>query len=121
MFASTQLVGRIWNEANESARLDKKCTKSWHDKQILRREFVSSQQVLLFNSRLKLFPRKLRLRWSFKIKQGFPFSAIELLGDDGCTFCVNGQRLKHHFGGEEQNVENIRLQIQFEERKAKSS
>jgi hypothetical protein len=36
--------------------------------------------VLLFNSRLKLFLRKLKSKWSdyFKIKNVFPHSVIEL-------------------------------------------
>ena len=52
------------NEAYENARIYKEKTKAWHDKHIVRKEFESSQQVLLFNSRLKLFPGKLKSRWS---------------------------------------------------------
>ena len=48
------------NEAYENARISKENTKAWHDKHIVRKEFESGQQVLLFNSRLKLFPRKLK-------------------------------------------------------------
>ena len=33
--------------------------KKWHDQRILRREFKAGDQVLLFNSRLRLFPGKL--------------------------------------------------------------
>ncbi|KAJ9558376.1 hypothetical protein OSB04_012990 [Centaurea solstitialis] len=36
----------------------------WHDRRINHREFVEGQQVLLYNSRLKLFPRKLKSRWT---------------------------------------------------------
>ena len=99
------------NEAYENARLYKEHTKKWHDQQILRREFLSGQKVLLFNSRLKLFPGKLRSRWSgpFEIKQVFPFGTVELLGRDGQTFRVNGQRLKHYHGGEERTVVSIFL------------
>ena len=52
------------NEAYENARIYKKRTKSWHDKHITRKEFEVGQQVLLFNSRLKLFLGKLKSRWS---------------------------------------------------------
>ena len=48
------------NEAYENARIYKENTKAWHDKHIVRKEFESGQQVLLFNSRLKLFPSKLK-------------------------------------------------------------
>ena len=52
------------NEAYENARIYKEKTKAWHDKHITRKEFAAGQQVLLFNSRLKLFPGKLKSRWS---------------------------------------------------------
>ena len=48
------------NEAYENARIYKEKTKAWHDKHITRKEFTAGQQVLLFNSRLKLFPGKLK-------------------------------------------------------------
>ncbi|XP_019267190.1 PREDICTED: uncharacterized protein LOC109244536 [Nicotiana attenuata] len=50
--------------AYENAKLYKKKTKRWHDKHIQFREFEPGQEVLLFNSRLKLFPGKLKSRWS---------------------------------------------------------
>ena len=48
------------NEAYDNVRIYKDKTKKWHDQKILRREFKSGDQVLLFNSRLKLFIGKLR-------------------------------------------------------------
>lgn len=44
------------NDAYESARIYKSKTKAYHDKMILRKTFEIEQKVLLFNSRLKLFP-----------------------------------------------------------------
>ena len=44
------------NEAYKKAKIYKEKTKSWHDKHISRKEFEAGQRVLLFNSRLKLFP-----------------------------------------------------------------
>ena len=66
---------------------------------------------MLFNSQLRLFPGKLKSRWSgpFKIKQVFPFGAIELWDKNRHVFHVNGQRLKHYYGGEEQKVKKIPL------------
>ena len=52
------------NEAYENANIYKEKMKAWHDKHIIRKEFESGQRVLLFNSRLKLFPGKLKSRWS---------------------------------------------------------
>ena len=52
------------NEAYDNARIYKNKTKKWHDQKIMRREFKAGELVLLYNSKLKLFPRKLKSRWS---------------------------------------------------------
>ncbi|GJZ26983.1 reverse transcriptase domain-containing protein [Tanacetum coccineum] len=59
-------------------------------------------QVLLFNSRLKIFSGKLKSRWSgpFTIVQVFPYGTVELSQNSGPNFKVNGHRLKHYFGGD---------------------
>ena len=49
------------NEAYENAKIYKEKTKLWHSKHIVRKEF-ELDQTLLFNSRLKLFPRKFKSR-----------------------------------------------------------
>ena len=97
--------------AYENARIYKERTKRWHDKHIVRCEFQPGQKVLLYNSRLKLFPGKLRSRWSgpFEIIQVFPHGAVELKSGDR-TFKVNGQRLKEYIdGGFEQPKTSISL------------
>nr|GMD47341.1 uncharacterized protein LOC109167851 [Ipomoea batatas] len=43
-------------DAYENAKIYKERTKYFHDKRILRRSFEPGDQVLLYNSRLKLFP-----------------------------------------------------------------
>ena len=80
------------NDAYENAKIYKEQTKMWHDKKNMRPEFVQGQKVLIFNSILKLFPGKLRSRWSepFTISKVLLFGAIKLKGDDGRTFQVNG-------------------------------
>ena len=89
-------------QAYENSKLYKEKTKKWHDKKILDRRFEPGQRVLLFNSRLKLFPGKLRSRWSgpFCVTQVYPYGAVEV-EDEGSKriFKVNGQRLKHYYGG----------------------
>jgi hypothetical protein len=86
-------------DAYENARLYKERTKKWHDKCIVRKTFEKGDRVLLFNSRLRLFPGKLRSRWSgpYTVDTAFPYGAVKLLNTDGSTFTVNGQRLKHYF------------------------
>ncbi|CAM8999394.1 unnamed protein product [Rhodiola kirilowii] len=88
----------IRNEAYESARIYKEKTKKWHDKRIFRREFKRGEKVLLFNSRLKLFPEKLRSRWSgpFIVSKPHKGGHVEVLNNDGTIFKANGQRLKHY-------------------------
>ena len=81
------------SKAYENTKLYKEKMKRWHDNLILRREFHLGQQVLLYNSRLRLFPGKLKSMWSspFNIKQVFPFGAVELWDKNGQSFQVNGQ------------------------------
>ena len=94
------------NEVYENAKIYKEWTKRWHDKQILRKEFDKGQNILFFNSKLKLFPGKLISRWSgpFMIVKVLPYGTIKLKGDDGRTFQMNGQRLKHYYKDEERKL-----------------
>jgi hypothetical protein len=50
------------NDAYDCARLYKVRMKKVHDQNILRRSFEPGQKVILYNSRLHLFPGKLRSR-----------------------------------------------------------
>ncbi|XP_073049591.1 uncharacterized protein [Primulina eburnea] len=99
------------NDAYENAKIYKEQTKKWHDKLIVRKELKPRQQVLLFNSRLKLFPGKLKLRWSgpFLVETVCPHGAIELKCSDGRTFKVNGQRVKPYYGTEVRNINSVKL------------
>ena len=66
------------NEAYENAKIMKDRVKVFHDKFIMRKTFVQGQKVLLYNSRLHLFPRKLKSRWTelFIVKTVFPHGAM---------------------------------------------
>ena len=76
---------------------------------ILRREFQLRQLVLLFNSRLKFFPEKLKSRWSgpFIVNKIFSFGEVELKGKDDTLFHVNGQRLKHYYRNKILKMSNL--------------
>ena len=80
----------------------RKKMKAWHDKNIVRKEFETGQQVLLFNSRLKLFPGKLKSKWSgsFTIVQVFPYGGVETMHLEKGQLKVIARRLKSYFGGE---------------------
>ncbi|GJW01899.1 reverse transcriptase domain-containing protein [Tanacetum coccineum] len=71
-------------------------------RKIKNRIFNVGDQVLLFNSRLKIFSGKLKSRWSgpFTIVQVFSYGTVELSQNSGPNFKVNGHRLKHYFGGD---------------------
>ncbi|KAK6120517.1 hypothetical protein DH2020_045740 [Rehmannia glutinosa] len=101
------------DKAYENFRIYKERTKRWHDKMIKKREFLPGEPVLLYNSRLKLFPGKLKSRWSgpFVIKKVLnPPGVVELLIKNGETFMVNGQRIKHYFHrGNQEEVTSITL------------
>ncbi|XP_050160376.1 uncharacterized protein LOC126633887 [Malus sylvestris] len=93
------------NEAYENAKIYKERTKLYHDKAILRKEFHQGMKVLLYDSRLRLFPGKLKSRWvgPFKVLQTFPHGAVEIENmKNGTSFKVNGQRLKPYLQQEEE-------------------
>ncbi|CAN6700770.1 unnamed protein product [Malus baccata var. baccata] len=70
---------KLRNEAYENARIYKEKTKAFHDKMIRGKTFSIGQKVLLFNSRLRLFPVQVQsLR-------------------NGMEFKVNGHRLKPYY------------------------
>nr|GEV67391.1 reverse transcriptase domain-containing protein [Tanacetum cinerariifolium] len=77
-------------------------TKKLHDDKIKNRIFNVGDQVLLFNSRLKIFSGKLKSRWSspFTISEIYPYGTAKLIHPDGCNFKVNCHRLKHYHRGD---------------------
>ncbi|CAJ2672314.1 unnamed protein product [Trifolium pratense] len=86
-----------WRErAYENAVLYKARTKRYHDAQLVPKKFHEGQLVLLFNSQFKLFPGKLKSKWSgpFIVKEVFPHGAVEIFksGEENQSFKVNGQR-----------------------------
>ena len=67
---------------------------------ILKREFKAGDQVLLFNSRLKLFPGNLKSKWSgpYTVVGSTTFGVVTLKTSNGEEFKANGQRLKQYLG-----------------------
>ncbi|KAL1188193.1 hypothetical protein V5N11_003222 [Cardamine amara subsp. amara] len=96
-------LDEIRHMAYENSKIYKERTKAYHDKKIIPRNFAANDQVLLLNSRMKLFPRKLRSRWSgpFTIKEVRPYGAVVLFNTTGGEFVVNGQHLKPYLADTE--------------------
>ncbi|GJW84080.1 hypothetical protein Tco_0157225 [Tanacetum coccineum] len=99
----------IYKDAHDASRLrkflcftKKKTKRIQNAKDQKNRVFNVGDQVLLFNSRLKIFSGKLKSRWSgpFTIVQVFSYGTVELSQNSGPNFKVNGLRLKHYFGGD---------------------
>ena len=66
-------------EAYESSRIYKERAKKWHEKHITKKRFEEGDMVL-FNSRLKFFLKKLRSRWSgpFQLAKVIPSGVVKV-------------------------------------------
>ncbi|XP_016173570.1 uncharacterized protein LOC107616084 [Arachis ipaensis] len=88
-------------EAYENSRLYKERMKAVHDRNIKRRKFRAGELVLLYNSRLKLMPKKLRSRWKgpYRVEKAEPYGVYHLRHPSSPNiFKVNGHRLKLYHG-----------------------
>ncbi|CAN6566576.1 unnamed protein product [Malus baccata var. baccata] len=87
-------LDEIRHEAYENASIYKEKTKAFHDKMIRGKTFAIGQKVLLFNSRLRLFPVQIQ-----SLKTGHEFK-------------VNRHRLKPYYENfEEHTVDDIPLHV----------
>ncbi|GJW21586.1 reverse transcriptase domain-containing protein [Tanacetum coccineum] len=95
-------LNELRDQAYENSLIYKEKTKKLHDSKIKNQIFNVGDQVLLFNSRLKIFSGKLKSRWSgpFTITKVFPYGTAKLSHPDGSNFKVNCHRLKHYYGGD---------------------
>nr|GEX77811.1 hypothetical protein [Tanacetum cinerariifolium] len=78
-------LSELRDQAYENFLIYKERTKKLHDKKIKNRIFNVGDQVLLFNSRLKIFSGKLKSRWSgpFTISEIYPYGTAKLIHPDG--------------------------------------
>ncbi|RVW30024.1 Gag-Pol polyprotein [Vitis vinifera] len=69
------------NDAYLNSKIAKEKLKRWHDQLVTKKEFFKGQRVLLYDSKLHLFPGKLKSRWvgPFVIHQVHSHGVIELL------------------------------------------
>ncbi|GJZ23027.1 hypothetical protein Tco_0560486 [Tanacetum coccineum] len=96
-------------KAYEHSQEYKERTKRWHNSKIIDKEFQEGEEVLVFNSRLKLFSVKLRTRryGPYTVIKLYPYGMVEVLGNNRVQFKVNGHRLKKYHGHEIDEINEI--------------
>ena len=100
------------NDAYLNSKIAKDKLKRWHDQLIARKQFQKGDQVLLYDSKLHLFPVKLKLRWNgpFTIQEVYLNGSVDLLNaKDNRVFKVNGQRMKPYAAQHSTDKEEIPL------------
>ena len=96
-FIDINELEELRNDAYLNLKIAKEKMKKWHDQPIAHKNFNQGDQVLLYDSKLHLFPGKLKSRRTgpFVIQQVYPNRAVDLLNSkDNRIFKVNIQRLK---------------------------
>ncbi|GJW88149.1 reverse transcriptase domain-containing protein [Tanacetum coccineum] len=90
------------DRAYENTKIYKERTKRWHDSRLRGdKNFKVGDKVLLFNSRFKMHPGKLKSRWydPNMVNTVHPYGTVEIIDKNGISFKVNGQRLKKYHDG----------------------
>ena len=85
------------NDAYFNSKISNDKMKKWHDQLIAHKHFKQGDQVLLYDSKLHLFPGKIKSRWTepFTIQEVYLNGSVDLFNsNDNRVFKVNGQRLK---------------------------
>ncbi|XP_058189281.1 uncharacterized protein LOC131306869 [Rhododendron vialii] len=83
----------IRRDAYDNTSIYKAKVKAFHDKRIHRKEFEVGQKVLLYNSKLHLFPGKLHSRWAglYVVEHVYPHGAIDVVNPlNGKSFKATG-------------------------------
>ena len=96
-FLNLNELKELRNDAYLNSKIAKERSKNWHDQMVAQKNYQKGDKVLLYDSKLHIFPRKLKSRWigPFTIHQVYPNGAVELLSsNENQTFKVNGHSLK---------------------------
>ncbi|OIT30418.1 hypothetical protein A4A49_60197, partial [Nicotiana attenuata] len=73
-----------------------------HDRLIKPKEFHEGVKVLLYNSRLRFFPKNFKSRWKrpYVVKHVSPYGALNVQNMEGTkSFKVNRHKLKPYLAG----------------------
>ena len=96
-FLDLNELEEIRNDAYLNSKIAKEKSKKWHDQMITGKNFNKGDQVLLHDSKLHLFPGKLKSRWRgpFIVQHAHPNGSVDLLNPNyNRVIRVNGQRVK---------------------------
>ena len=96
-FLDLNKLEEIRNDAYLNLKITKERSKKWHDQMITSKNFSKGDQVLVYDSKLHLFPGKLKSRWTgpFMVQQAHPNGSLDLLNpNDNRVIKVNGQIVK---------------------------
>ncbi|XP_022003439.1 uncharacterized protein LOC110900889 [Helianthus annuus] len=109
-FLQIHELEELRNHAYESSSRYTERVKRFHDK-ILRdhKDLRIGDLLLLYNSKLRLFPGKLKSRWMgpYKVKEIFSYGVVTIEDPNGASFKVNGHHLKLYIKGPVDPVEEI--------------
>ncbi|KAK9073064.1 hypothetical protein SSX86_007386 [Deinandra increscens subsp. villosa] len=97
--------------ANSSICKDR--TKKYHDSRLKKlRKIQERDKVLLYNSHLRLFPGKLKSRWTgpYQVVRVYPYGAVDIIDKDGSEFKVNSHSLKLYEGIFDHDEETLPLE-----------
>ena len=111
-FLDLNELDELRNEAYFNSRIAKDKVKKWHDQIVMRKTFREGEKVLLYDSKLHIFPGKLKSRWMgpYLIYKVHPNGVVEIGNlNGGSTFKVNGQRLKLYLEPMVQSKEDLYL------------
>ena len=111
-FLDINELEELRNDAYLNSKIAKDKMKMWHDQLITCKHFQKGDQVLLYYSKLHLFPGKLKSRWTglFTIQEAYLNGSVDLLNaKDNQVFKVSGQRLKPYAAQHSTDKEEIPL------------
>ena len=61
-FIDLNELEELRNDAYLNSKISKERSKKWHDQMVVRKHFQTEDKVLLYDSKLHIFPRKLKSR-----------------------------------------------------------
>ncbi|KAJ9691357.1 hypothetical protein PVL29_013514 [Vitis rotundifolia] len=96
-FLDLNEMEELRNDTYNNSNIAKQRLTRWHDQLVSRKEFQKGQRVLLYDSKLHIFPGKLKSRWigPFTIHQVHSNRVVDLLNSNSTgSFKVNSHRLK---------------------------